>query len=58
MATNSIYKNVIIKNSQLSKDFVAALENAQNKNSKDVKLSKSCREIKKDQIKTIFGDNI
>lgn len=56
MATKSIYKNVVIKDARLSKNLVSALENAQKKASKNVKLSKSCREIKKEQVKEIFGD--
>lgn len=56
MATKSIYKNVVIKDAQLKKNFVLALENAQNKTSKQVQLSKPCRNIKKDQVKDFFGE--
>ncbi|MEA1959965.1 MAG: hypothetical protein U9N81_01515 [Bacillota bacterium] len=56
MATKSIYKNVVIKDKRLSKNLLSALENAQNKGSKDVQLSKSYREIKKSQIKELFGE--
>ncbi|MDD3268468.1 MAG: hypothetical protein PHX14_04040 [Syntrophomonadaceae bacterium] len=56
MATKSIYKNVVIKNKQLSKNLASALENSQNKSSKHIQLSKSCSEVKKGQIKTILGE--
>jgi len=55
MATKSIFKNVVVKNKQLSKQLVSALENAQKKGSKTVVLSKSCHEVKKSQIKDFFG---
>ncbi|ADZ83601.1 hypothetical protein [Cellulosilyticum lentocellum] len=55
MATKSIYKNVTIKNRTLSHALVRALENASGKQSKEVRLSKECRELKKDEIKSIFG---
>lgn len=56
MATKSIYKNVVIKNKQLSKDLASALENAQKKVSKHVHLSKSYHEVKKSEIKELFGE--
>ncbi len=56
MATKSIFKNVVIKDKQLTKNLIAALENAQNKGSKTVKLSKSYHIIKKDQIKDLWGE--
>ena len=56
MATKSIYKNIVIKDARLSKSLVSALENSHKKTRKDVKLSKSCREIKRGQIKDIFGE--
>lgn len=56
MATKSIYKNVVIKNKQLGKNLVSALENAQDISSKNVQLSKTYREIKKEQIKDLFGE--
>jgi len=56
MATKSIYKNIVIKDARLSKSLVSALENSHKKTRKNVKLSKSCREIKRGQIKDIFGE--
>jgi len=56
MATKSIYKNVVIKDTQLKKNLVLALENAQKKTSKKVQLSKPCRSIKKEQVKDFFRE--
>ncbi len=56
MATKSISKNIVIKDRQLTRNLASALENAQNKGNKSVTLSKSCVEIKKDQIKDFWGD--
>lgn len=56
MATKSIYKNIVIRNKQLSKNLVSALENAQNISSTNVQPSKTYREIKKEQIKDLFGE--
>lgn len=55
MATKSIYKNVSIKSRPLGKGLVLALENAKNKKSKEVVLSKKCQSIHKDKIKELFG---
>lgn len=56
MATKSIFKNVVIKDKQLTKNLVSALENAHQKGSKVVLQSKSYHEIKKDRIKEFWGD--
>lgn len=56
MATKSITKNVDIKDKRLCRNFVAALENAENKHSKEVILSRSFKELKGDKIREIFGD--
>jgi|ADurb_Total_1013_FD_contig_21_1924691_length_248_multi_5_in_0_out_0_1 hypothetical protein len=56
MATKSIFKNVVIKDKQLTKNLVSALENAQKKGSKVVRLSKSYHEVKKDRIKDFWGE--
>jgi len=56
MATKSIFKNIVIKNKTLSKKLVLALENAKEKGSKHVVLSKSYHEVKKCQIKDILGN--
>lgn len=56
MATRSIYKNVSIKDGKLGKKLISALENAQKFQGKEVTYSKKHKEIRKDQIKDIFGD--
>lgn len=56
MATRSIYKNVSIKDGKLGKKLILALENAQKFQGKEVTYSKKHKEIRKDQIKDIFGD--
>lgn len=57
MATKSIYKNINIKNKSVCRSLIKALENAKNKQSKEVVLSKKCIELKGSDIKKIFGDN-
>lgn len=54
MATNSILKDININSKQLGRNFVSALENAENKKSKEVVLSKACTTIRKDQIKALL----
>ena len=54
MATKSILKNININQKKLSRNFVIALETAQDAQSKDVKLSRSCKDVKKDEIKDLF----
>ncbi len=56
MATKSIFKNIVIKDRSLSRKLVLALGNAEGKSSKRVVLSKSYHEVKKGQIKHIFGE--
>lgn len=57
MATKSIYKNVNLKNKTLTRGLILALENAMDKQEKEVQISKSVKEIKKNDIMRIFGDN-
>lgn len=57
MATKSITKNIDIKDKKLCKRFVAALEHAEKKQSKEVSLSRSFTELKGEKIKELFGDN-
>lgn len=56
MATKSILKNIDIKQKNLGRSLVVALENASGKTSKDVKLSRTYKDIRGDKIKEIFGD--
>lgn len=57
MATKSIYKNVNLKNKTLTRGLILALENAMDKQEKEVQISKSVKEINKNDIMRIFGDN-
>lgn len=54
MATKSILKNVNIKEKDLGRNFVNALESAQNKKDKVIKLKRACKDVKKDEIKDLF----
>lgn len=56
MATKSILKNIDIKERRMGRSIILALENAEGKKEKEVKLSRSCKEIKGSKIKDIFGD--
>lgn len=54
MATKSILKNVDIKDKKLGKALVIALENASNKHSKDVQLSRTYEDIRGDKLRSIL----
>lgn len=54
MATKSILKNVTIREKNLGRNFVSALENAKSARCQEVQLSKKCVELKKDQISKVF----
>lgn len=56
MATKSIIKNIDIKDKRMCQAFISAIENAENKHSKEVSLSRSFTEIKGDKIKELFGE--
>lgn len=57
MATKSITKNVTLRNKVLGRNFVNALEYAQQKaNSTPKTFSKQHRDLKGDDIKKLFGD--
>lgn len=56
MATKSILKNVDIKQKDLGKSLIAALETAAGKSSHPVNLSRTYKDIRGDKIKEIFGD--
>ena len=55
MATKSVLKNININEKHLGRNFVSALENAENKSYKEVVISKSYSTLKRDQIKSLFG---
>lgn len=56
MATKSILKNVMIKEKNMGRNFVYALENAKDKRAKDVVMSKSCETVRKQDIKKLLGE--
>ena len=56
MATNSIYKEMRVKNRNCCRNLVTALENAEKRSSKVVVISKRIQEIKGDALKKMFKD--
>lgn len=54
MATKSVLKNIMIKDRRSAHDFVKALEHASGKQSKDVTISRTCKEMNKDDIRKMF----
>lgn len=54
MATKSILKNVNIKNKQLGRNFVNALEKARNEEDKEIKVDKKFKNVKQSEIKDLF----
>ena len=54
MATKSIYKNINIRTKETCRRLANALENASDKQAKDVVFSKKVREVKKEDIKKLF----
>lgn len=57
MATKSILKNVDINEKKLGKSLIVALENASNKRSKQVTISRTYSDVRGEKIKEIFGQN-
>ncbi|NLL67111.1 MAG: hypothetical protein GX236_05345 [Clostridiaceae bacterium] len=57
MATKSILKNINIKEKHMGRSLVNALERAEEKTTDEVTISKSCSDVRRDQIKTLFGAN-
>lgn len=56
MATKSFLKNITIRSSKEATKFLKALENAENKKSKDVKFDKMVEDIRdSEQIRKIFN---
>lgn len=57
MATKSFLKSITIRNRKDAERFVNALENAEKKKAKKVKLDKMVEEVKdSEQIRKIFGN--
>lgn len=55
MATKSILKEVRFKERSLCRGFASALENAQGKTGKRVVISRTCSQVKPEQIKSFFS---
>lgn len=56
MATKSFLKNIVIKDKKAATRFINALENAENKKSKNVKIDKMVKEITDGEtIRKIFS---
>lgn len=54
MATKSILKTVLIKDSRAAGSLVRALENAKEKTAKEVKISRPCSEASRTDIQKMF----
>lgn len=57
MATKSVLKNVIIKDRRSAYALVRALENAGGKQSQEVSMSRTCKELDRNDVRKIFGGN-
>lgn len=56
MATKSFLKNIVIKNRESANRFINALEKAENKKAKEVKVDKMVENITdKERIRKIFS---
>ena len=56
MATKSFLKNITIKNRKQAENLIKALENAENKRAKEVKIETMVEDIKdSSKIKEIFS---
>ena len=55
MATKSITKEIHVKDRQMGRSLVLALENAERKKGDDVVFKKSVKIVRKDEIKKLFG---
>lgn len=56
MATESFLKDVTIRKTSGKRNLVSALENAHQKGSKNVKISRTVQKLKSDKIRDFFGD--
>lgn len=56
MATKSILKNIVIKDRKSSSSLINALEQAKNKEAKEVNFSRSVYTADDETIKKMFGD--
>ena len=55
MATKSITKDINIKDKKSANALINALEKGAAKNTPEVKYARPCIDVKRDQIKSLFG---
>lgn len=55
MATKSIFKDIQIENSSLTRSIVSVLENARSTRSKDVKFEKEVEEVRIEDVRKYFN---
>lgn len=56
MATKSFLKNIVIKDRKSAEKFINALEKAENKKQKEVKIDKMVEDVKdSEKIRNLFG---
>lgn len=55
MATKSILKDVNIKDPRLARTFTDAMEEAREKRSQSIQISRKCSEITGEKVKEFFG---
>ncbi len=58
MATKSIIKDVVIRDVNLVKKLIVALEQAENKGRISVAYSKPVNDIDRDQVKILFSEKV
>jgi hypothetical protein len=58
MATKSIIKDVVIRDVNLVKKLICALEQAENKGRISVTYSKAVNDITRDQVKLLFKERV
>lgn len=57
MATKSFLKEIVIKDKKSAENFISALENAENKKAKKVKINKVTENVTdSEKIKEIFSE--
>lgn len=56
MATKSILKEIDVRDKKFANNLINALEHAANKGSIEVRLTKPVSEVKREQIKKLFGE--
>lgn len=55
MATSSFFRNVNITTAKQARDLINALEKAEKQRGEEVKMSRSVKEVKRDQAKEFFA---